>query len=167
MQKVGSKVPLVVFDGSKCFWRTKNTVDLLFVEHEEHNVVEIIAYEPTFCKESPRIYLDKSVLILKIDSNFVDQRLRFAKEQCLRRHQVPDVLNLLHEINLKARVDYILNRLFITELIPETKTMTLGFQFNFRDRDEEQECSVSLDKMIIARPPGLVPHVSPHQQPMM
>lgn len=156
--------PFVAYDGSKCFWKTKNTVDIMIVEHDECSTIEVIAFEPTFNKESPRVYLNKNIVVAKIDPGFVDEKLRHAKEMCLRRHDVPDVLKLLSEINQKARVDYILNRLFITEFVPETKTMTIGIQFNFRDRDEEQESSVCLDKMIAARPADLVPYATPHYQ---
>ena len=32
----------VIFDGAKFFWRTRNTVDILIVEHKAHDIFNFL-----------------------------------------------------------------------------------------------------------------------------
>jgi hypothetical protein len=48
----------ILFEGTKTFWKTKNSVNLTIVEHHGHDVVEVIACEPMLEVEAPRLYLE-------------------------------------------------------------------------------------------------------------
>lgn len=157
----------IVFQGAKCFWRTRNTVDVIIVHHTTFDVFEIITYEPSFDKEAPRVYLDNAILNTKIDEDVVEEKLKAAKEPSLRRHEVPDTEKLRKEVINKEKAAYILNRLFITEFIPEKKMVKVEMQFNFRDHDDAHATGTDISLVACARPPGLQPYKSPHYHTLM
>jgi len=138
---------VVVYQGSKFFWRTRNTVDVTIVNHTNSNTTEIICYEPTIDAEATRIYLDSSMLRVKIDQEVEDAVANYAKQHNIVSHNdkfVRDVIN-------KAAADYILNRLFLVHFSKELRSFTIQVQFNFRDRDLEYGGD-SIDRMILSKP---------------
>ena len=157
----------VIFQGAKCFWRTRNTVDIMLVLHRGSSVIEVITYEPSFDKEAPRIYLDNTILNSKIDQNEVQEKLRLAKELILRRREVPNTEKLLKEIIDSAKTDYVLNRLFITEFTPEKRTIKVSIQFNFRDFDDAHASGTDISKIVCDKPTGLQRFKSPHYHTLM
>jgi hypothetical protein len=154
----------VIYQGAKCFWRTRNTVDIIIVQHNEFNVLELITYEPSIDKEAPRIYLDNLVLDSKIDKAEVEVKLKEAKEPFLRRHEVPNAEKLLKDIITAAKINYVLNRVFVAELSPEKKVFKVEIQFNFRDHDEAHTSGVDISLVHCQKPPKLQPFKSPHYQ---
>lgn len=163
----GDYVAEVIFQGSKCYWRTRNTVDIMLVLHNEFNVIEVITYEPTIDKEAPRIYLDNSILNTKIDQEEAQEKLRVAKELILRRREVPNAEKLLKEIINNAKTDYILNRLFIAEFAPEKRTIKVEIQFNFRDFDDAHEGGTDISLITCNKPADLQRYKSPHYHTLM
>jgi hypothetical protein len=158
--------PRVLYEGSKCFWKSRCTLDVIIVTHPEHKVVEVVAYEPTFDAEAPRIYLDDKVLRTKVDPAIVDKSLRTEKEKALRRHEAPNMALIIQNAEEKARIEYILNRLFIKYLSFEERKIVVELQFNFRDRDEETG-GPDISTMIIAKPDDLTAFRSAHCHSLM
>jgi predicted transport protein len=157
----------IIFQGAKCFWRTRNTVDLMIIHHVGLNVLEVVTYEPSFDKEAPRLYLDNAVLESKIDQSEVEEKLRAAKEPILRRHEVPNAEKLLKEIVTNTKVAYVLNRLFITEFSVENKVIKVELQFNFRDHDDAHNTGTDVSAVTCQRPPDLVQYKSPHYHTLL
>ena len=163
----GDPLVEILFQGAKCFWRTRNTVDIMLIIHHEFNVTEIITYEPSFDKEAPRIYLDNNILNGKIDQVDVEEKVRLAKEPILRRHAVPNVEKLRKEIINNAKTDYILNRLFISEFSPEKRTIRVEIQFNFRDFDDAHTSGADISLISCTKPTELELFKSPHYQTLL
>ena len=157
----------IIFQGAKCFWRTRNTVDIMIVHHVEYNILEVITYEPSFDQEAPRIYFDDKVLETKLDHEAVDTKFKEEKELILRRHDVPDNEKLMKETINNAKIAYILNRLFLAEFVPDLKKITVEIQFNFRDIDEANANGTDMSTVTIPKPELLDPYKSPHYQTLL
>ena len=157
----------VIFQGAKPYWRTRNTLDVMLVEHRKFNMIELITYDPTLDKESPRIYLDNTILNSKLDQADIDARLLVVKEPFIRRREVPDSAKLLKDIINRAKADYVLNRLFISEYSLEKKHITVEIQFNFRDRDDELHTGTDVGLLVCQKPSLLQRYKSPHHHTLL
>lgn len=152
----------VIYQGTKSYWRTRTTIDLMVVHHLGHNVLEVVTYEPSIDREAPRIYLDNTVLDSKIDQTEIEEKLKAAKEPILRRREVPDNEKLLKQIVNSTKVAYILNRLSITEFTPEDRVIRFELQFNFRDHDDAHSSGTDVSAIVLQKAEDLVPYKSPH-----
>jgi hypothetical protein len=150
-----------IYRGAKPFWRTRNTVDIIIVEHTQFSTLELIVYEPSFDREARRMYLSDAFLSSKVDREAVEAKLKSVKEPILRRREVPDSIKLEKEIINKAKIDYILNRIFVTEFTPQKKVIKAEIQLNFRDRDEEEADTAAGLSLFIEKHANLVPAKSP------
>ena len=110
----------VVFEGAKFFWRTRNTVDILIVEHKAHEIFEIIVYEPSFDVEAPRIYIDSKTLMSKVDNEEIESKLSFAK-----RNSVPLTEKFVAGVVNKVVSDYIMSRIIMKEFLTEEKNIII------------------------------------------
>jgi hypothetical protein len=124
----------VLFEGTKTFWKTKNSVNLTIVEHHGHDVIEAIAYEPTLHVEAPRLYLEIGRII-----PFLEREL----EQL-----VEDEAALASAIS-----SFVFNRLRIAEYLPISRVLEVEVQRGFGGREQGVEFQVVVD-----RPTDLVPY---------
>jgi hypothetical protein len=154
----------VYFDGCKHFWRTRTNVDIIVVEHKDHQIIEIVTYTPVVDREATRLYLSDDVVYSKLDHSEFEEALRLAKEPLLRRRIVPDREKLMKAIVKEAKTNYIMNRLCIEECCLETRTFKVGFQFNFRDFAGDTDPA---NLMLVERPKHLKRLVSPHYKSLM
>ena len=106
----------VVFDGAKFFWRTRNTVDILIIEHKTLEIFELIVYDPSFDVEAPRIYIDSKTLMSKVDNEEIESKLSFAK-----RNGVPLTENFVAGVVNKVVSDYLMSRIIMKEYLTEEK----------------------------------------------
>ena len=106
----------VVFEGAKFFWRTRNTVDILIIEHKTHEIFELIVYDPSFDVEAPRIYIDSKTLMSRVDNEEIESKLSFAK-----RNGVPLTENFVAGVVNKVVSDYLLSRIIMKEYLTEEK----------------------------------------------
>jgi hypothetical protein len=77
----------VIFEGTKTFWKTKNSVSLSVVYHRLRDVLEVVAFEPAIQVEAPRLYLDvgrvmplldwEPAMLASGDSTFADVVSKF------------------------------------------------------------------------------------------
>ena len=149
----------IIHQGVKFYWRTRNTIDITVVEHAQQNAIEVIAYEPAFDYEAPRIYLDAKILLSKIDHDEIESKLSFAK-----RNNVPITAKMLATLTMKGKSDYILNRLSISEFEPVAKTMKVEISFNSGDRGD----CINIDTiMVVQKPAELVEFRTARYRPLM
>lgn len=165
-QKENQVLPRVLYEGSKCFWRTRNTLDVTIVEHEDFAVVEVLAYDPGLDAEAPRLYLDDINLRSKVDATFIDRFVRLEKEKAMRKKITPDSRAYHQKAVDQARVDYILDRLFVKSLQADERKIVVELQFSFSDRDGETG-GPGVGEMVIRRPHGMHPFQSFRHQPLM
>jgi len=139
---------VLIFQGSKFFWRTRNTVDVTIVEHLSYNVTEVVCYEPSIDVEAcTRVYLDTVALKKRVDHAQIEEKMSFAK-----RNNVPLTEKFVDDVIHQATADYILNRLYQTELSISAKKFDISFQLNFRD--VVIEASASSSERLIREPPS-------------
>jgi hypothetical protein len=148
----------ITFDGTKFYWKTRNTVDVVIAHHIAHKVFEVIVYEPTLDREAPRLYLNEEILMPKIDHNEVNSKLSFAK-----RNNVPLTEKLVQGIMNKAISDFILNRLVIQQLAALEKKFDVGIKID----DYDVMLSANFKDLVCSRPDGLVMHEAKHYKNLM
>jgi hypothetical protein len=143
----------VAFDGTKFYWRTRNTVDVVIAHHKNCKTFEVIVYEPTLDKEAPRIYLNEDILMTKVDNNEIESKLSFAK-----RNNVPLTEKFVSGIVNKAVSDFVLNRLLIMELVASEK------KFVMKLRIDENEIMMQPDfgELVCSPPEALSLHQTKH-----
>jgi hypothetical protein len=122
----------VLFEGTKTFWKTKNSVNLTIVEHHGHDVIEVIAYEPALRVEAPRLYFEIGRII-----PFLDQEVRLLNE---------------NDTALASAIsNFIFNRLRIVEYLPTSKVLEVDIQRGFGAKEQGVDFQLTVD-----RPPDLV-----------
>ena len=142
----------VIYQGVKCYWGTRNAIDVTIVEHHaKFNVVEVIAYEPVFDYEAPRIYLDTTILCSKINHDEIHAKLSVAN----------GCTETLAALVNKSKALYILSRLIISEVNQATKTLKIAIQFNVHDMEE---CGDTDMTILVQKPSQLVEFETIHNQ---
>jgi hypothetical protein len=152
-----SNSTVVLLEGSKCYWKTRNTLDIIVVEHTRLDILEVIAYEPSFDAEAPRLYLNNKVVRSRVDTKVIDRYLRSAKIAAQQSGKVPDVAASVKTAEGRARAEYILARLFIKDFSYEERRIVVEMQFDFNDRDDEHG-GLDVSTMVIQPPADLQPY---------
>jgi hypothetical protein len=124
----------VLYEGTKTFWKTKNAISLTVIEHGLHDVLEVVAYEPTIQVEAPRIYLDiecimslldlESTPLTRSDSTFADAVSKF-----------------------------VFNRISIARYLPVSRIFEVEMQRGYGTKEQTSDFQPTVD-----RPSSLVPH---------
>lgn len=155
------EVASMIYQGSKYFWKTRNTIDVTIVSHKNEGVIEVVAYEPSLDVEAERIYLDLKLLTSKLSQEMIAAKMSLAKQ-----NNVPHTANFVQGIINGATSEFILSRLFIKAFSKEEKVFEIQLQFTFSDRDLDSE-GASLDKLVCKKPADLVPHkIFHHRAPL-
>lgn len=121
----GANFVRVIRKDTKFFWRARCTVDIDIVEHNAVDTVELICYESTTNQHAMRMYFNRTILLERLDVDELEEKLRFAKEPFLRRHESPPEEEVLcASIRDDALVDYLTNRLTVAEYSPTSFSMS-------------------------------------------
>ena len=123
----------VIFQGSKFFWRTRNSIDVTIVQHNNTYITEIIAYEPSIDVEAERIYLNTTLLHDRLDKAAVDLKFSFAKQ-----NNVPISTEFISSVMNNAITDYVIARLLISKFSKDESVFEIKLEFSSRDVDESQ-----------------------------
>lgn len=150
---------VVIYQGSKYFWKTRNTIDVAVVKHGNGNVVEIIAYEPSLDVEAPRIYMDSKVLSTKLDQEAIAAKMSLAKQS-----NVPHTEQFVDGVMNGAISDFILCRLFIKQFSKEERIFEIQLQFTISDIDGDERGAAIADKLLRDKPAALCPHTVVHHK---
>jgi hypothetical protein len=148
----------ITFDGTKFYWRTRNTVDVVIAHHKECQIFEVIVYEPTLDREAPRLYLDEKILMPKVDHNEINSKISFAN-----RNDVPLTEKFVTGIVNKAVADFVLNRLVIQELVASEKRFVVGLVID----DNDVMISPDFKNLVCVRPEALEMHHTKHYRNLM
>lgn len=126
----------VLFRGTKTFWKTKNSIEIVLLEHNDHYALEIAAFEPVLAIEAPRIYLN---LLL-----------------------VYPLLNLSHTSSkgsqeaMSAISTFVFNRLYISKYLPTSKVFEVVVRREFESIEQKGKFELMMDC-----PVNLIPYPSP------
>lgn len=107
----------------------KSSIDVIIVEHVDQNVTELIMYDPSHCKEAPRMYFNSTVLDFQLNHEAIEHQLSFAKQ-----NKVVITAKLVDGIVNEAKSNYILDRIVVTKRWEESKGLDFNFQPNNEDR---------------------------------
>lgn len=118
----------MLYQGSKLFWRTRNTIDITIIQHCKFDITEIIAYEPSINVEAKRIYLNSCILIGKLNGGEIDSKLSFAKQ-----NNIALSTQLSDRIIKQAIAEFVLSRLIISQFKREDGCFEVSFLFQSRD----------------------------------
>ena len=147
---------VIIYQGNKYFWKTRNTIEVAIVVHQNKHVIEVIAYEPSLAVEAPRLYLDLEVLIVKLDLDEV-----IASKMCLSEN-ITLQRDLFEEGVVSGAIsEFVLNRLFIKQLVKEGRIFEVQLQLSFSDRDDESGVE-TIDKLLCEKPASLDPRFIRH-----
>lgn len=102
----------VFYKGSKTDWRTRSTLELIFVDHEGKNCIEVLCFNSKIGQESTRIYLKKEDVVSGLSTEAIEDNLKSKKEVFLRKKLNVDTPALRIEVVYSMITQYILSRLF-------------------------------------------------------
>lgn len=157
---MASSNPTVIHQGVKSFWKTRSTVDLTLARHCQRNTIEIIAFEPALDVEGQRIYVDETAIAKKLNADLINENFEIKRETLLRRKEEYDPLQLMKDVQEQVLVEYIVNRIFISQYLPQSKSFGVEYRCDFHhvctpechcDHCELVNCSAPVD---------LIPHMS-------
>ena len=66
---------------TKNFWQTGILVEILLVEHRQHDVIEVVVYNPIQRNEISRLYMTTSILFSKFAAEDIDKHLALKKAE--------------------------------------------------------------------------------------
>lgn len=147
----------VLKQGTKKFWKTKTSIEVLLVEHKELDILEIVCFDPITSQEAPRIYLLYSKLLPLISEEEIQYRLFELQEPILQRRGVIDNEALLKIVWNDAVYDYIDERLELHKKLAGSK----AFHVNLR-KPLPEEGPQTINDLMCSAPPSLVPHELDH-----
>ncbi len=151
----------VIYQGSKYFWKTRNSIDVIVVSHKIEQVIEVIAYEPGLDVEAPRVYLNSKVLLSKLDQEAINAKMSLAKQ-----NNVPHTDQFIEGVMNGATSVFILNRLFIKQFSKEERIFEIQLQFTFSDNDGQSDAD-TMDMLLCDKPVALCPHkIRHHKTPL-
>jgi hypothetical protein len=117
----------VLFEGTKTFWKTKNSVKLTLIEHHGHDVIEVIAFEPALHVEAPRLYLE------------IGRIIPFLEQETV-------LLNENDTALASAISNFIFNRLQIVEYLPTSKILEVDIQRGFGAKEQGMDFQLAVDQ---------------------
>lgn len=124
----------VLFEGVKAFWKTKNAVHVAIVEHPEHNILEVAAFDETTKAEAPRVYLDAARIV-----PYLGQSAGMAVV-CDSELGTP-------------MAAFVFDRLCISLYLPISKALVVSVERGSSATEQEGEFDI-----VVSRPPDLVPY---------
>lgn len=138
----------VVFEGSKFFWKSRNTIDVWIIEHAFYDVFEIILYDPALNIETDRIYLSIGVFLKRLNHQEVDNQVSFAMRNSV-------ALTEAYQTGLNQRfiADYVFSRLHLERYSSQECMFSMRWNYMASDDVWEQD-----EPLVVPRPEGLVPH---------
>ena len=92
----------ILFRGTKTFWKTKSSINMVILEYPEHNIYEIIAYDPIMKQHAPRLYVNS----LTVKNIICDNRNEATVEE-------------------GVVTTFLFNHLTIVEYLPESRSFTI------------------------------------------
>ena len=134
---------LMIFRGTKTFWKTKNSIDVAIIAHPGYDVIEVLAFEPILKIEAPRSYLDAVVLqkLLGIEINLEDNSESHYSTE-----------------NQSKISTFIYNHIYITTYLPVSKIFEVEVYATYH---REKSCQFGI--LTIERPSELPIIESPFQ----
>ena len=123
----------LLFRGTKTFWKTKSSLEIVILEFSEHNIFEIIAFDPVLQKHAPRVHVDATIVRSILNNN-----------------------NSNKMIDTSVLTTFLFNHIMLTEYLPVSKLIKIDFQVVLQSEKSLHDCN-----FVIERPKDLLFHPSP------
>jgi len=146
----------VIKQGTKSFWKTKTTIEVLLLEHPNSDVLEIVCFDPITNQEAPHIFILRSKVVLLICDEEIQYRLFELQEPIRQRHGIIDNDALLKIAWNDAIYDLVDDRLELHKLLAGSKAFRVSLRKPLPDEDPR-----SADLMCCA-PSSIVPFELDH-----
>ena len=124
----------LLFRGTKTFWKTKSYLEIAIYEFTDHNVYEIIAYDPVLQKHAPRLHVNIKATISVCSNKLTSQEQRGRSSLSMD----------------SVVTTFLFNHIILTEYLPISKLIKINFYKSLNDVE-----------LIIPRPLDLPFMVSP------
>lgn len=150
-----------IYQGTKFFWRKRLNVDVTIVEHEDLNIYEVIFYDPSRDIESPRIYLNKQLIVSEINQN----DLNYQYSQAMKTN-IPITENFIINIYDKLIIEYITKHTLLNKDQTSQHNGNVILQFNQQEGNKEnnENNDGNIHAIVMMRPVELVPYQIKHHK---
>ena len=154
-----------IYQGTKFFWRKRINIDVTIVEHEDLNIYEVIFYDPSRDIESPRIYLNKQLIVSEIHQN----DLNYQYSQAMKNN-IPITENFKINMYDKLIIEYITKHIQLNKDQTSQYNGNVILQFNQQEGNKEnteniEEGNINAGTIVLMRPPvELVPYQIKHHK---
>ena len=148
---------VVLFDGSKTFWKTRSDLRILIIKHVPFNCLEIISYDPVDGIEFPRFYLDSTIINSKFNVEAVEKSYTEQKEVSIRQKKITkDKNEMISTIRNQMITQFVLSRVnFNIEKKSNLKIVSL--QASFEDVEVHSENGMKKLDFEMIKPNKLIP----------
>jgi hypothetical protein len=123
----------VMFEGTKTFWKTKNSVSLTVVYHRLHDVLEVVTFEPAIQVEAPRLYLDVGRVVPLLDWE-------------------PAMLASVDTTFADVVSKFIFNRLSISQYLPVSGVFEVAIQRGFGSKEQGVDFQIVIERPVFLEP---------------
>jgi hypothetical protein len=135
----------IIFEGPKSYWKARVTLEIILVHHTHQQCLEVIVFHPDKNIEAPRIYINTSIVLGKLDKAELQKKVASKKETLTRSKKPFNQTMLMKEVTKDILVNFVFPRLqlgvgveFTMVLVPQTGDMVADAETN---RIEEQYAS--------------------------
>lgn len=101
----------MLYEGCRTYWKVRANLDVTIVEHHEHQVIEVIAFDPQCQSETPRLYVDSALADRSLNMTTFYAKLQEEKEKLIRQRSSFNEQDLSEQIALEMKKDFLLSRL--------------------------------------------------------
>eukprot|EP01038_Epipyxis_sp_PR26KG_P014847 gene14847-19955_t len=150
---------IVLYQGSRTFWKTRTNLDIIILEHPKHKCLELIPYNIDLAKEAPRIYFYSELLKSKLNYNEVSDKVSEKKEKYIREKKSFVAENLTKEVINQMMAQYITSRITISN---DSNDFEISLLKNIGDIVDENTNKLDV---VCTRPNGMIHEEFHHQKP--
>lgn len=109
----------LLFRGTKSFWETKTYLEVAIYEFTDHNIYEIIAYDPVLKEHAPRLHANKKVTISLCLNELTSQEQRARSS-----------------LSMDSMVTtFLFNQIILTEYLLTSKRIKINFYKSHNDTE--------------------------------
>lgn len=146
----------VIKEGTKSFWKTKSTIEILLVEHKDCDILEVVSFDPITSQEAPRVYVPRSKVLSFISEEEIQYRLFELQEPIHQRRGVIDNIALSKIAWNDALYDFIDERLELHKKLAGSKAFRVNLRKPLPNEDPQ------LADLMCCAPAAIVPFELDH-----
>jgi hypothetical protein len=152
----------ILFDGSKTFWKTRTVLKIKIIHHFQDSCLELVCFDSSINTEF-RMYLDVTLIKLKLDKDLITKKCIEKKEVLLRQKKPVNADNIIHSITMDMVMQYAFTRIHVPSDYPlGVAPVTLMPAFDDLPVEKSDNSKRRID-VECAKPEDLIPHSTSRQ----